>query len=50
MITRVKIEETKAGKFSLPKQHIKQTKKLLREALAEERGEEPLEGEESEGK
>ena len=50
VITRVTIEEKETGKFSLPKQHIKQTKRLLHEALAQEKGDEPIEEEQSEGK
>jgi len=39
VITRVLLTE-KDGKYSLPEKCIKKTKRLLREALAEERGEE----------
>lgn len=40
VITRVALSEVEPGKFSISKSHIKQTKKLLKEALAAERGEE----------
>jgi len=47
VITRITLDEID-GKFSLPPKCIKQTKRLLREALAEERGEH-LDEEEEEG-
>lgn len=39
VITRVAMSEVEPEKFAISKPHIKQTKKLLREALAAERGE-----------
>ena len=38
VITRVALSEFELGKFAISKPHIKQTKKLLREALAAEAG------------
>ena len=48
VITRVKLEEIpdQDGKFTIPKKHLKKTVKLLKEAMAAERGEE-LEGKDS---
>ena len=40
VITRVALSEVEPEKFAISKSHIKQTKKLLKEALAAERGEE----------
>ena len=40
VITRVAMSEVAPEKFAVSKPHIKQTKKLLKEALATERGEE----------
>ncbi|XP_048584119.1 poly [ADP-ribose] polymerase tankyrase isoform X2 [Nematostella vectensis] len=42
VITRVTLLEHINGTFSLPKKHVRQTKKLLREALMAERGEQIL--------
>ena len=42
VITRVALSETQPEKYSISKPHIKQTKKLLKEALAAERGEEEV--------
>lgn len=39
VITRVAMSEVEPEKFVVSKPHIKQTKKLLKEALAAERGE-----------
>ena len=39
VITRVAMSEVEPEKFAISKPHIKQTKKLLKEALAAERGE-----------
>ena len=39
VITRVAMSEVEPEKFAVSKLHIKQTKKLLKEALAAERGE-----------
>ena len=38
VITRVAMSEVEPEKFAISKPHIKQTKKLLKEALAAERG------------
>ena len=45
VITRIKLEiiPDQEGMFTIPRQHLKKTVRLLREALAAERGEE-LEG------
>ena len=40
VITRITLSEVEPEKFAISKPHIKQTKKLLKEALAAERGEE----------
>lgn len=40
VITRVAMSEVEPEKFAVSKRHIRQTKKLLKEALATERGEE----------
>lgn len=42
VVTRVTVSELEPEKFAVSKQHIKQTKKLLKEALAAERGEEDI--------
>ena len=42
VITRVALSEVQPEKYSISKPHIKQTKKLLKEALAAERGEEEV--------
>ena len=42
VITRVAVEEVGGGKFFIYKPHIKHTKKLLKEALAAERGEDDV--------
>ena len=42
VITRVALSEVEPEKFAISKPHIKQTKKLLKEALAAERGEEDV--------
>lgn len=42
VITRVTMSEFEPEKFAVSRQHIKQTKKLLRESLAAERGEEDM--------
>ena len=39
VITRVALSEVEPEKFAISKPHIKQTKKLLKEALAAEKGE-----------
>ena len=45
VITRVSVSEVEPEKFAVSKPHIKQTKKLLKEALASERGEDTAEDE-----
>ena len=45
VITRVSVSEVEPEKFAVSKPHIKQTKKLLKEALAAERGEDTAEDE-----
>lgn len=42
VITRVTLSEVEPEKFAISKPHIKQTKKLLKEALVAERGEEDV--------
>ena len=42
VITRVALSEVEPEKFAISKPHIKQTKKLLKEALVAERGEEDV--------
>lgn len=42
VITRVALSEVEPEKFAISKAHIKQTKKLLKEALAAEQGEEDV--------
>lgn len=42
VITRVALSEVQPEKYAISKPHVKQTKKLLKEALAAERGEEEV--------
>ena len=42
VITRVALSEVQPEKYAISKPHLKQTKKLLKEALAAERGEEEV--------
>ena len=42
VITRVTLSDVGVVKFAICKPHIKQTKKLLKEALVAERGEEDV--------
>lgn len=42
VITRVTLSEVEPEKFAISKPHVKQTKKLLKEALVAERGEEDV--------
>ena len=42
VITRVALSEVQPEKYAISKPHVKQTKKLLKEALAAEQGEEEV--------
>lgn len=42
VITRVAMSEFEPERFAISRQHIKQTRKLLREALAAEHGDEDI--------